>query len=247
MSDEHPRTLCVLVCGQEQLLSTGERWDITVRNHLFARCETPRGLIEQVDCWPCQPTVTRILRRRTLSYLSADVHRTFTSTFITTSHESQTYKPRSIRFDLFLSLHRMNTYYSFIVRKYGQREYCVPRPSIRATWVKRSNSYPWRFLFPRLPQFRESLFSSSRILLRSPIAIRPTSWLIHCSTPFVASDRESNFPPRQRLPSAYRALRQYYDLVSSAPRTLARMASHFPLCSRYRCRSAAYAAASCSA
>ena len=36
--------------------------------------ERPGGLIEQVDCWPCQTTVTHILCGRILSYLSANIH-----------------------------------------------------------------------------------------------------------------------------------------------------------------------------
>jgi len=37
-------------------------------------------------------------------------------------------------------------------------------------FVSRSNFHPWSFLFPTAPPFYESLFSSSRMSLRSPTA-----------------------------------------------------------------------------
>ena len=42
---------------------------------LFSRCEPSALAVEQQDSGLCQPAVTHIPRRGTLSYLSANVHR----------------------------------------------------------------------------------------------------------------------------------------------------------------------------
>jgi hypothetical protein len=147
---------------------------------LFPPMERPRGLVEQVGYWPCQTTVTHIPRRRTLSYLSTNVHRTVQSAFIVAPHDSQTYKPRSTRFASRLTTtrtrparvllaHPVNKGAVLLCLVFEQRGEAVKLPTVE-------------FLVPVRTQFRESPFSSSRMSPKSPMAMRPTSWSIHRST-----------------------------------------------------------------
>ena len=122
----------------------------------------------------------------------------FTSAFIVAPHDSQTYKPRSTRF---VSRFRPQQEHVFDVSRSLVRSTRMPCSSAlySSRFVNRSNSHPWSFLFPRLPQFRESPFSSSRIWFKSPMTIRPTSWSMHRSTTCLAracrkwSFRRDNF------------------------------------------------------
>jgi len=116
----------------------------------------------------------------------------FTSAFIVAPHDSQTYGPRSTRF---ASRFRPQHQHVFDVFRSDTRSTRIPCSSAlySKSVVKRSNSHPWSFLFPRLPQFRESPCSSSRILLKSPLA------LVNYLT-LLRKQKNENVPSLETLP-----------------------------------------------